>query len=93
MAHAENQIKIGDGNILLYQRDDVESQIWQIRIKLPTQKNYIRRSTGVIEFEKAKEKAFQIYGEITQRDKQKLPSAERHFQRLRKVMPRMQKHD
>ena len=84
MAHAENQIKVGDGNILLYQRDDVESLIWQIRIKLPNQKNYIRRSTGVTDFEKAKEKAFQIYGEIIQRDRQNLPFGRKTFAEIAK---------
>jgi len=84
LAHAENQIKVGDGNILLYQRDDVESLIWQIRIKLPNQKNYIRRSTGVTDFEKAKEKAFQIYGEIIQRDRQNLPFGRKTFAEIAK---------
>ena len=54
MAHAQNQQTIANGQITLYQRDDVKDALWQCRIKIKGHSGYVRRSTGELEFERAK---------------------------------------
>ncbi len=45
MAHADNQVKIADGRITLYQRDDVKDGQWQCRMSVKGHKGYlVRRS-------------------------------------------------
>lgn len=79
MAHARDQIKIADGRITLYKRDDVKDNIWHIRIKMPSKKTYVRRTTGETDFEKATQKAFEILGELNEREKNNLPLSKRTF--------------
>ena len=79
MTHARDQIKIADGRITLYKRDDVKDDIWHCRIKMPSKKTYIRRSTGEVDFNKASEKSFEILGELKEREKNNLPLSKRLF--------------
>jgi len=44
MAHADNQVKIADGRITLYQRDDVKDGQWQCRMSVKGHKGYPARS-------------------------------------------------
>ena len=73
MAHADNQVKIADGRITLYQRDDVKDGQWQCRMSVKGHKGYVRRSTGETDLDKAKERSLQILGELHQRMVQNLP--------------------
>ena len=79
MTHARDQIKIADGRITLYKRDDVKDDIWHCRIKMLSKKTYIRRSTGEVDFNKASEKSFEILGELKEREKNNLPLSKRSF--------------
>ena len=79
MAHAQNQQIIANGKITLYQRDDVRDGRWHCRIKMKGHSGYVRRSTGEIEFEPAKEAALLILGELNQRVAQSLPLRKKTF--------------
>lgn len=79
MAHAQNQQTIANGQITLYQRDDVKDALWQCRIKIKGHSGYVRRSTGELEFERAKEAALLILGELKQRVTQSLPLKRKTF--------------
>ena len=82
MAHAQNMTSIGDGRIKLYQRDDVKNAVWQCRIKMKGYRVPIRRTTEETDFERAKERAFQILGELNQRVGQNLPLKKRSFDEI-----------
>ena len=82
MAHAQNMTSIGDGRIKLYQRDDVKNAVWQCRIKMKGYRVPIRRTTEETDFERAKERAFQILGELNQRAGQNLPLKKRSFDEI-----------
>jgi len=73
MSHAANQVKIAEGQINLYQRDDVKDGVWQCRMNLKGHKGYVRRSTGETDLDRAKERSLQILGELNQRQSQNLP--------------------
>lgn len=79
MAHAQNQQIIANGKITLYQRDDVRDGRWHCRIKMKGHSGYVRRSTGEIEFEPAKEAALLILGELNQCVAQSLPLRKKTF--------------
>ena len=79
MAHADNQVKIADGRITLYQRDDVKDGQWQCRMSVKGHKGYVRRSTGETDLDKAKERSLQILGELHQRMAQNLPLGKKTF--------------
>lgn len=79
MAHAQNQQTIANGQITLYQREDVKDALWQCRIKIKGHSGYVRRSTGELEFERAKEAALLILGELKQRVTQSLPLKRKTF--------------
>ena len=79
MAHANNQIKIADGRITLYQRDDVKDGLWHCRITMKGIRGYIRRSTGKSELDAAKTVAIKILGELELRDKQNQPLRPQKF--------------
>ena len=84
MAHARDQIKLAGGRITLYKRDDVKDGIWHCRIKMPSVKTYVRRSTGEIDFDKASEKSFEIFGELKERERNNLPLGKRLFNEISK---------
>ena len=79
MAHAQNQQTIANGQITLYQRDDVKDARWQCRIKIKGHSGYVRRSTGEIDFDRAKDAALLILGELNQRVAQALPLRKKTF--------------
>ena len=79
MAHAQNQQTIADGQITLYQRDDVKDARWQCRIRIKGHSGYVRRSTGQIDFDRAREASLQILGELNQRAAQSLPLRKKTF--------------
>lgn len=79
MPHAQNQRTIADGQITLYQRDDVKDALWQCRIRIKGHSGYIRRSTGETEFDRARESSLQILGELNQRAAQSLPLRKKTF--------------
>jgi hypothetical protein len=82
MADATNQVKILGGKVTLYQRDDVKVPIRQCRITAKGVRGYIHRSTGERDLEVAKERALQILGELTQREKQNLPLRKKTFREV-----------
>ena len=82
MVHAKNQTTIADGQITLYQRDDVKDQVWHIRIKQKGKKGYVRRSTGETDYARAESKALQILGELKQRQAQNLPLTSKKFREI-----------
>lgn len=82
MAHAQNQQIIANGQITLYQRDDVKDALWQCRIKIKGHSGYVRRSTGEVDFERAKEAALLILGELKQRVAQSLPLKRKTFSEI-----------
>ena len=73
-APAEQQVKIADNIITLYQRDDVRDGVWQCRMSIKGHKGYVRRSTNQTDLERAKETALQILGEMNQRQSQNADS-------------------
>lgn len=79
MTYAKNQTTIADGQITLYQRDDVKDQVWHLRIKQKGKKGYVRRSTGETDYARAESKALQILGELKQRQAQNLPLTSKKF--------------
>lgn len=79
MAHANNIIKIADGRITLYQRDDVKDGIWQCRITMKGVRGYIRRTTNTSDFDKAQMIAIKLLGELELRDKQNQPLQPKTF--------------
>lgn len=79
MAHAANQVTIADGQITLYQRDDVKHGQWHCRMSLKGQTGYIRRTTDQIDLDKAKERALEILGELKHRQSQDLPIRKKTF--------------
>ena len=79
MSHAANQVKIAEGQITLYQRDDVKDGVWQCRMNLKGHKGYVRRSTGETDLDRAKERSLQILGELNQRQSQNLPISRKTF--------------
>jgi len=79
MVHASNQVKIADGRITLYQRDDVKDGVWQCRMSVKDHKGYIRRSTGKSDLDAAKDVALQLLGELNQRKSQNLPLNRKTF--------------
>jgi integrase len=79
MAHAQKQVKIANGRITLFLREDVKEAIRQCRITAKGIRGYIHRSTGERELEAAKERALQLLGEIGQRQSQNLPLRKKTF--------------
>jgi integrase len=82
MVYAKNQKTIADGQITLYQREDVKDQVWQIRIKLKGRAGYVRRSTGETDYARAESAALQILGELKQREAQQLPLTSKKFHEI-----------
>jgi integrase len=82
MSHAQNQVKIADGRITLYQRDDVSLGVWQCRITMKGQTGYVRRSTGETDLDRAKDVALQVLGELNQRRVQNLPIRRKTFKEV-----------
>ena len=79
MSHAAHQVRIAEGQITLYQRDDVKDGVWQCRMNLKGHKGYVRRSTGETDLDRAKERSLQILGELNQRQSQNLPISRKTF--------------
>ena len=74
MSEHPKEIKLHDGKIVLYQRDDVQSAVWHARMSFPKQhKGYVHRSTNKTDLEEAKLSALMLYAEFTQRLQQNLP--------------------
>ena len=60
MVHAKNQLVFNDGQITLYQRDDVQDLTWHMRIRNENKRGYVRRSTGKTDLEQAKIEALTV---------------------------------
>jgi integrase len=82
MVYAKNQRAIADGQITLYQRDDVKDQVWHLRIKQKGKRGYVRRTTGETDYARAESKALQILGELKQRQAQNLPLTSKKFNEI-----------
>ena len=80
MAYARNTTSLSEGRIKLYQRNDVKDELWHCAIRMNGHRAPIRRSTNETDFEKAKERAFRIMGELDQRVGQNLPLKKRSFE-------------
>jgi len=79
MAHARNMSSVGNGRIKLYQRNDGKDGLWHCSIRMKGHRAPIRRTTNETDFDKAKERAFHILGELDQRVSQSLPLKKRSF--------------
>ena len=63
--HQLGTLALDDIPVTLYQRDDVKSTTWQMRIKLPGENKYIRKSTGETNMDRAEAVARKRYIEAT----------------------------
>ena len=82
MSHAQNQVRVPNTPITLYQRDDVKDGVWQCRMKFKGHRGYIRRTTGQTDLNLAKDASLQILGEIKQRMAQNLPLSRKTFKEI-----------
>ena len=68
------EVRLHDDQIVLYQREDVESAVWHARMSFPKKyKGWVRRTTNKTNLEEAKLSAVMLYAEFTQRLEQNLP--------------------
>ena len=79
MAHAEDKIRINNGKITLYHRDDVKDGLWHCRFHVKGHRGYIRRSTAETDLERAKLAAARHYTEVEVRQQNNLPVKKQYF--------------
>ena len=82
MVHAKNQLVLNDGQITLYQRDDVQDLTWHMRIRNENKRGYVRRSTGKTDLEQAKIEALTLLGIMKERQAQQIPMRSMNFTEL-----------
>ena len=82
MVHAKNQLVFNDGQITLYQRDDVQDLTWHMRIRNENKRGYVRRSTGKTDLEQAKIEALTLLGIMKERQAQQIPMRSMNFTEL-----------
>ena len=59
-----NSISLKNDGIIIYQRPDTKNRNWQVRIRIPDSKEYVIKSLGTNDLEKAKYKAEELWDNL-----------------------------
>jgi len=77
--HQLQTIELDGVPVTIYQRGDLDSPIWHMRIKVPGSTKYVRQSTKTDDLTKAKEIAMERYFEIKLQLKNDIPIFNKSF--------------